>query len=1347
MSEYSIDSIKNETIFSKSESANNGGFFPIGKNSLWHGGIHLPYDNLNAAVMPLISGEIISYRLDRTELQAFLPEKLSLSILNEYNFKTKVENELVTLKDCYEYKTGLFSSHIFKIKEKYRNKKFTIGSGNYILLKNKIELEQNNIIEFYTLYMHLLPVEKYLLESKDCVYKIKTDEQQTNVNNIIKKELKNPFYIKWKCKVINSLKNNVYALKIEEKKIPPYYSVNLVQEDYFKSSFSLNKNSKLNVMHENFKFETKYKNLVLNGSIELKSKKDKIYLLKSISDFASYKPPLFTTNKGLIYTYQEHDQENSKFRKVELRQKHNGNKEIQDSRKIYHSGFVPTKNISEDEKNKKKYINKSCYLRYPDLSINPPKDLFIINQEKDKIWVNSKYSLYSQGANEAEIFLPTSTVVLNILKRDDNDNSFLQVKIAEMCLFVSEEDLEQDKEDSNKYKVKEKLSHPIYIVDDKAKSFKNELRFSFEQDESITNGKLRTMKRIVFGEKGEHLLNKTLIALSDNNSEYTEENIDKIKYRRLVYHSDTSFWVQEEAFESRVKLSGEKLSDIIGKDTIKTKLDWKKVKNIKDLSLKIYEQPFDPIEYFFYTRNKKLQIIKMDFSKLKTENLSKNSDLEKINVKLYCMKTSQFLHEGTSIEIFDINKIDYEKKLKLKYINTWEELSDSDYTSIVQVSSIDEGFFYINEDDVSIFTSKNGYIKPKTEDTGEDYTCIENCFIKCSSKNKETADGLITYEDISKLELTTYPNIDSNFIELQTQGKSIYLYCPVEAIGNNLELSNFFDNRDLKGNTLLPSDCLGFVGNFLKSRNFIHLSLFTKEKISRLNFNYFFLKENLCYKIGILQRRQEADIKKLYLPTNEISFDILNKNKITKDYTGPLCVRLTSMYVYIHRDDFHMKEPESLLEEKLYNYWREYWTNEKFKYPIYLYDKKNKIDFNDTNNTIEKLKNICIDFFDNGTVMYNKKLQKINVRTGENLFSDLDKTSPEYFRFKIKNPNGPIYYIYKNEVCEDIIRQSKNSQTFCKITDDCKYFKIINKTENLLELKVSDKIDYMTFENININKNDISFPIFKRQLEYQAVYTQPTPNKISEEYYYKIPLTKLDKTSVEVYVKKEEVDKKARRNKLKLEDFFNVQVADNNEDLRCDIQKDIIEKLNAQKDEGLEIIKKIEQVYTGTDKYKAAREELRRMACKFPFEWDKEFYNPNKYSYMTDIAKNVMDAADIREKLNSIEELKDEKCFYHFNPAYFMGKLDEWGLLEFNPYEGEKYEYEWKYYDVNRTTYPKTQFVKSNPGFAPLSINGAGVKAFGKLFAHPNGLFREKYSGNSGPYGHEGLDFDGAIGT
>lgn len=103
---------------------------------------------------------------------------------------------------------------------------------------------------------------------------------------------------------------------------------------------------------------------------------------------------------------------------------------------------------------------------------------------------------------------------------------------------------------------------------------------------------------------------------------------------------------------------------------------------------------------------------------------------------------------------------------------------------------------------------------------------------------------------------------------------------------------------------------------------------------------------------------------------------------------------------------------------------------------------------------------------------------------------------------------------------------------------------------------------------------------------------------------------------------------------------------------------------------------------------------------------------------------------------------------YFFNPQAFICHLDKVVTpAEFNPYEGEKYEYGWGYYCVDGTSKSQTQIVNSNPGFAPLSINGKGVKAFDKLFANPNGLFREKYQGEKGPYGHEGLDFDGAIGT
>lgn len=1329
MSGYSINDI--EKIFLFSEDPNNGGFFPLGKNSLWHGGIHLPYYVSNDTVEPLVSGKIISYRLDKSELLCAFPEKLSPSILEEYNIKTKVDNEEITLKACYDGK---------KIKDKYRNKKFTIGSGNYILLKKDIKLNDDSTLVFYMLYMHLLPVEKYLLENKDCVYKKKADEKKQIIFSNINKDLKTPFYIKWKCEVLEKFSHDVYMLKVGEKQIPPHYSVELNQPDFFKKDFSLNENTLLNLKHGDFEFETKFKNLTLRGDVQLKTEKDKIYLLKSISDLNSYKPPVFTTNQKLIYTYQENNQENSKFRKVKLNLAHNGNKETQDSRKIYHSGFVPKENISENDKDKKKFVNKSCYLRYPDLTITPPDDLFIINQdgEKNEIWVNKKYALYPQGANETEIFLPSETVVLTITDKDKNDNSFLQVKITEMCIFVSEDDLEQDTNDSNKYKVKEKpndpkkLNHPIYIVDDKKQKFKNQLRFSFEQDETVTNEKRKAMKRLIFGEKGEFLLNKVFSASSENVEEYTEENIEEIKYRRLVYHSDAAFWIREDAFGKRLELTGEKLDTVLNyeNNTIKTKLKWGKIKNKGDyddyLSLKIYEHPFEPMEYYFYTQNKDLPVIKRDFSALKDIKYSKSSDLEKLGVKIYCMKTSQFLFKGTNVEMFDIANISYEKDLKLKYIDTWEELSKGDVSAIVQLPSIDEGLFFINEDDLEISKSKSGAVIEVQEKT-DDFELIKNCFIKCLSKNIEGAESIMTYEDIKNLDLVTCPDISNNFIELQTKEETIHLYCSENQVEDNLLVSNSFNDSDWKEHEVLPSDCLGFPGKFLNQKDFIHLSLFSKEKISELKFRYFLLKNNLGYKTATLHKREEVNIKKIYLPTNEVCFKILNK--ISENYTGPLCVKLISMYVYIHKDDFHLKEPTYWFEEK----WREYFANEKFKHPIYLYDKANKIDFNDSKNTIEKLKNLCTDFFDNGSVIYNKKLQKIHVT--KNLYPDPDNQN--YFKFKITNQNGPIYYIYKNEVDEDITSQKKNTGTNTKweITNDCKYLKIYH-TKNLLWIRVSDNIDYTTLEDISLSDDEVDFPVFKRSFVSETVYTIPpyfneykrwgAEIPITEENLYKFSLEKkVNNTiqTVQVYVKKGEVYESAN---LKLEDFFNVQTTDDSKDLKCDIQKDIIEKLNAQKDQGLENIKRIEQIYTGTDEYKSAREELRRMVCKFPFEWNKEFYDPNKYKYMTDIAKNIMDSADISARINSIEELKDEKFFYHFNPAYFLKKLDEWGLFEFNPYMVVA--------DTLKTSVTNNIKIISNPGFVPYE------EKYKTTDGYSTNISQEFNKKGSGDYYHEGVD-------
>ena len=165
-----------------------------------------------------------------------------------------------------------------------------------------------------------------------------------------------------------------------------------------------------------------------------------------------------------------------------------------------------------------------------------------------------------------------------------------------------------------------------------------------------------------------------------------------------------------------------------------------------------------------------------------------------------------------------------------------------------------------------------------------------------------------------------------------------------------------------------------------------------------------------------------------------------------------------------------------------------------------------------------------------------------------------------------------------------------------------------------------------------------------------------------------------------------------------------------------------------------------------------------KATCKHPIEWDKRLFNCEKIekdyreitnAVLNESIKNKLikesEKSDIWEK--GLSKVFKKNNFYFVNPIYFLNHLENAGLLEFNPYEGKKYEYGWGYYCVDGTSKSQTQNVNSNPGFAPLSINGEGVKAFDKLFANPNGLFRETYPGENGSYGHEGLDFDGAIGT
>ena len=120
---YPIDGEGFESLI-KNNIDGEGGFYPIGANNFWHGGIHL---NSDKAVRAIADGEIIAYK-----------------VAENYDvfFKSKADKN--TKKNPSEYSTS------------------------FALIKHKYESQNGNILNFYSLYMHLLPAKKYTFsESKD----------------------------------------------------------------------------------------------------------------------------------------------------------------------------------------------------------------------------------------------------------------------------------------------------------------------------------------------------------------------------------------------------------------------------------------------------------------------------------------------------------------------------------------------------------------------------------------------------------------------------------------------------------------------------------------------------------------------------------------------------------------------------------------------------------------------------------------------------------------------------------------------------------------------------------------------------------------------------------------------------------------------------------------------------------------------------------------------------------------------------------------------------------------------------------------------------------------------------
>ena len=112
---YPIKKLLGE-LYKNNIEGGDGGFFPLGANHFWHGGIHLYYDV--EPIRAIAEGRIIAYRTNKASL---------------------------------------------------KDEKNNTYSNGFVLVEHNVTLGEKTNITFYSLYMHLLPADEYSAQQKRAI--------------------------------------------------------------------------------------------------------------------------------------------------------------------------------------------------------------------------------------------------------------------------------------------------------------------------------------------------------------------------------------------------------------------------------------------------------------------------------------------------------------------------------------------------------------------------------------------------------------------------------------------------------------------------------------------------------------------------------------------------------------------------------------------------------------------------------------------------------------------------------------------------------------------------------------------------------------------------------------------------------------------------------------------------------------------------------------------------------------------------------------------------------------------------------------------------------------------------
>lgn len=189
------------------------GFFPVGKDGFWHGGVHLPLIN-NASVYPLIPGQLLAYRIS-TEYKKI---KFSSVISSDEYAKIKDGSK------WYGDKEILNNASIHKLREECKDIADWLHSDGFILLKHTIFVPENKKgtlkqIDFFSLYSKLA-IDSELQITKQCSNDFV--ELPMIRENTEKPLEKTPFYRTWIHKINPAYAKELVYYKVDDKTTTVY---------------------------------------------------------------------------------------------------------------------------------------------------------------------------------------------------------------------------------------------------------------------------------------------------------------------------------------------------------------------------------------------------------------------------------------------------------------------------------------------------------------------------------------------------------------------------------------------------------------------------------------------------------------------------------------------------------------------------------------------------------------------------------------------------------------------------------------------------------------------------------------------------------------------------------------------------------------------------------------------------------------------------------------------------------------------------------------------------------------------------------------------------------------------